>query len=470
VEINRPKLHFTPVKNWMNDPNGLVYYQGEYHLFYQHNPFDNVWGPMHWGHAVSKDLLNWEHLDIALKPDELGTIFSGSAVVDEKNSSRLFEDENGGLVAFYTNHYEEGGQVRETQSMAYSKDRGRTWIKYDKNPIIENPGIKDFRDPKVFYHKDTGKWIMILSAGNKAMIYISENLKDWQYVSEFGENLGAKTGIWECPDLFELEVANTGEKLWVLKFDLVRHKENTQSQTKYFVGDFDGKNFSMLNPESTWIDFGRDFYAAQSWSNLPNSRSIWLGWMSNWDYANKIPANDWRSAMTIPREIGLVRAEERYFLAQKPVREIKNSREKIHGEEEFLIRSKEYPIEASAEISLEIEKYKDFEIRFENSLGEYVDLTYNSEGSKVIFKREKSGVTEFSESFEKEMEIGPLIGMEGDELKVNILLDQNSIEVFFNDGIDVITNLIFPKEEINKMSLTSAKDQVRVKKLDIWSL
>jgi len=311
-EKHRPQIHFSPEENWMNDPNGLVYYKGEYHLFYQYHPHSSVWGPMHWGHAVSEDLLHWEHLPIALKPDEyVGMAYSGSAVVDWNDTSGFFGGKSG-IVLIYTSTLEEEKGGHQQQSIAYSKDKGRTWVKYKDNPVISNKDKEDFRDPKVFWHEETERWIMVLVSGDRVEFHASKNLKEWYYLSEFGENRGTHKGVWECPDLFSLKSSQENiEKIWVLKVDVQKGALAGGSGGQYFIGHFDGERFKEVEhyKENYWLDHGRDFYAAQSWNDLPgeDERRIWLAWMSNWDYANQIPTEKWRSAMSIPREVEFIK-------------------------------------------------------------------------------------------------------------------------------------------------------------------
>ena len=289
----RPQFHFTPQEKWMNDPNGLVYNDGVYHLFYQYYPDDIVWGPMHWGHATSKDMIHWDHKPIALYPDELGLIFSGSAVVDSNNSSGFGTKENPPLVAIFTYHLMEGEKAGrkdfQTQGIAYSLDNGNTWTKYEGNPVIGNDGIKDFRDPKVFWDEDTSQWVLILVAGDHAKFYKSSNLKDWELMSEFGKDKGAHGGVWECPDLFKLKVGETEEEKWVLLISINPGAPNGGSGTQYFVGEFDGTNFTTNHEDIKWLDYGMDNYAGVTYNNVPNKDRLFIGWMSNWNYARDTP-------------------------------------------------------------------------------------------------------------------------------------------------------------------------------------
>ncbi|HWS60197.1 MAG TPA: glycoside hydrolase family 32 protein, partial [Flavobacterium sp.] len=318
-ELYRPNFHFTPKKGWMNDPNGMFYYNGYYHLFYQYYPDSNVWGPMHWGHAISTDLITWTEKPIALYPDEKGYIFSGSAVVDLKNTSGFGSLENPPIVAMFTYHdpkKEKSGEINtQSQGIAYSLDEGLTWKKYEANPIIKNPNIKDFRDPKMTWDNIHKQWLMVLAAGDKTIFYASKNLKDWELLSDFGKNIGAHGGVWECPDFFPVHVDGSDEYKWVLLLSINPGGPNGGSATQYFVGDFDGKTFTLdktfsqdiKEKQALYIDYGRDNYAGVTWSNISevDGRKLFVGWMSNWQYAEKVPTEKWRSSMTIPRELVL---------------------------------------------------------------------------------------------------------------------------------------------------------------------
>src|SRR5437773_1097059 len=322
---HRPRYHFTPERNFMNDPNGLVYFEGEYHLFYQHNPFGSDWGHMSWGHAVSTDLVHWRHLPVALREEGGVMVFSGSAVVDRRNTSGLCGRPGVAcLVAIYAGH----GHGKQTQNLASSRDRGRTWTKYAGNPVLDI-GSKDFRDPKVFWHEPTGRWIMVvaLSEERKIRFYGSADLKSWSPLSDFGP-AGSTKGQWECPDLFELPVeGDPARRRWVLDVDVNPGAPQGGSADQYFVGSFDGTTFRNDNPETQvlWADHGKDFYASLSWSNLPPSdpRRIWIGWMSNWQYAPQDPTSPWRGMLTVPRALKLAALPAGLRLVQEPVAELR---------------------------------------------------------------------------------------------------------------------------------------------------
>jgi fructan beta-fructosidase len=322
-EPYRLQLHFSPPAHWMNDPNGMVYYKGVYHLFYQYYPDSTVWGPMHWGHATSTDLIHWQHQPIALYPDSSGYIFSGSAVVDSSNTSGFGKKGIVPLVAIFTHHDPKGEKAGtstyQNQSLAYSLDEGKTWTKYAGNPVLKNPGIKDFRDPKVSWYEAGKKWIMTLATLDRITFYSSPNLKDWTKEREYGKDIGAHGGVWECPDLFPLQY--NGETIWVLIININPGGPNGGSATQYFTGQFDGHTFTPTATDTRWLDYGPDEYAGVTWANFGN-RKVFLGWMSNWQYADKVPTEKWRSAMTVPRDLSLDKVGDKYLLRSMPVPEL----------------------------------------------------------------------------------------------------------------------------------------------------
>ncbi|HEY2721802.1 MAG TPA: glycoside hydrolase family 32 protein, partial [Chitinophagaceae bacterium] len=322
-EPHRPQIHFSPREHWMNDPNGMVYYNGIYNLFFQYYPKGNVWGPMHWGHAISKDLIHWAEQPIALYPDSLGYIFSGSAVVDVNNTSGLGQNGKPPLVAVFTQHDPEGEKAGTTtfqnQSIAYSNDAGKTWVKYKNNPVLKNPGIKDFRDPKVSWYENEKKWIMTLATYDRITFFSSKDLRNWTKESEFGKDKGAHGGVWECPDL--VPIIYQDKEVWVLLVSINPGSPHGGSATQYFIGQFDGHAFTSSQTETKWIDDGADDYAGVTWSNT-GKRKIFFGWMSNWQYGTKVPTEKWRSAMTIPRELSLEKINGNYFLRSLPITEL----------------------------------------------------------------------------------------------------------------------------------------------------
>ena len=316
----RPTSHFTPAQNWMNDPNGLLFYKGKYHLFFQHNPSGILWGNMSWGHAVSTDLFHWDHLPVAIPYTDSTGMFSGSAVVDFTNTSGFGSLENPPMVAIYTVH--QNDESNQSQHIAYSLDEGITWIKYADNPILDL-GMKDFRDPKVTWDEVNGRWLMTIAKPKefKIAFFSSPDLKSWEHLSDFGP-LGATGGVWECPDLFPLSTPS-GKMKWVLLVSLNPGGVAGGSGTQYFIGDWDGTTFSTDQSSTLWIDYGRDNYAGVTFNHAPNNRRIFIGWMCNWDYAAKLPSPLWRTSMTIPRELALLEVNNKVHLTSEPIVETK---------------------------------------------------------------------------------------------------------------------------------------------------
>ncbi len=478
-EQHRPQFHFSPERGWMNDPNGLVFYDNTYHLFYQHFPDSNVWGPMHWGHAISNDLVHWKNQPIALYPDSLGYIFSGSAVIDHQNTSGFQNGNEKAMVSIFTYHDNEkeraGRMDRESQGIAYSNDKGSTWLKYRGNPVLKNKGDKDFRDPKVFWYEGTKKWIMPLAVGDHLEIFSSPNLKDWIKESDFGKNEGSHGGTWECPDLFPLKTADEKEK-WVLIQNMDRGSVNGGSGTQYFIGQFDGKTFTNDN-ESTkvlWLDYGADNYAGVTWFGAPQSRRIFIGWMSNWDdYANLVPTKGWRSAMTIPREILLVNTPDGLRVSQQPVEELKKLRE-----EKMSIKQKTFSDSLSIsgtnvlkelDLAFDLSKSESTSLGFtiSNSMNEKVTVGYDKTKNEFYIDRTTSGKTEFSKKFAARHS-SPFKAR--DILKIHAFIDNSSIEVFVDDGLIVMTELFFPNEDYFKVALFSKGGSVELLKADIYKL
>lgn len=437
----RPSYHFTPESGWMNDPNGLIYLDGEYHLFYQHFPDSTVWGPMHWGHAVSTDLVNWESLPIALYPDSLGYIFSGSAVFDEKNSSGLGTAENPPMVAIFTYHNAQEAETTsntfQTQAIAFSLDKGRTWEKYEGNPVLPNPGIRDFRDPKVSQITNpdgSNSWIMTLAVLDHINFYSSADLKNWEFLGEFGQTIGAHGGVWECPDLLPFKTPS-GEDKWVLLVSINPGGPQNGSATQYFIGDFENGQFSPDDTMIRWLDYGPDNYAGVTWTNLPSdqNRTLFMGWMSNWLYANVVPTKAWRSAMTLPRELSLFDVDGTLLLKSAPAKEL----EKLRSEEfEVNKLTSALPSEA-VEINAEVNS-DSFSITFSNELDE--NLVITKENGLVSIDRRNAGKSEFHRDFAA-IHSAPM-SWEANEIR--IFLDASSVELFVNNGELVMTSVLFP--------------------------
>ncbi len=480
VEQHRPQFHFTPKSGWMNDPNGMVYFKGEYHLFYQYYPDSTVWGPMHWGHAVSKDLMHWEHLPIALYPDSLGYIFSGSAVVDQNNTSGFSTDGEPPLVAMFTSHNmvgEKAGRTDyETQSIAYSLDKGRTWTKYVNNPVIKNQGSKDFRDPKVTWHEASKQWIVTLAVADHTEFYASTNLKDWSKTGEFGKTEGSHGGVWECPDLFPLKVEGSNTEKWVLIVNINPGGPNKGSAGQYFIGEFDGKTFKNDNKpnETLWLDHGTDNYATVTWSNAPDNRRISLGWMSNWQYANKVPTVVWRSATTLPRELTLKNTSQGIRLIQKAVKEteiLRGSSQDI-SEQTISESLNLKPTTATNELSLTFDLSKttaaDFGIELSNAKGEKVLMGYEKATNRFYVDRSEGGKKDFEKGFAGR-HYAPRTSTDN-LLKMNVYIDVASVELFADEGETVMTDIFFPNEDFKALTLFSKSGAAHLTTGKVWAL
>ncbi|MFD2099746.1 glycoside hydrolase family 32 protein [Flagellimonas iocasae] len=474
TEQYRPQFHFSPPEKWMNDPNGLVYNQGIYHLFYQYYPEDIVWGPMHWGHATSKDLMHWEHKPIALYPDEHGLIFSGSAVVDKNNTSGFAKSGETPLVAIFTYHLMEdekaGSNDFQTQGIAYSLDNGDTWTKYEGNPVIGNEGIRDFRDPKVFWHEESQQWILTLVAGDHAKFYASKNLKEWKHLSDFGKTQGAHGGVWECPDLFPLSVEGSNEQKWVLIISINPGAPNGGSGTQYFIGDFDGEKFTSDQIEPKWVDYGTDNYAGVTYNNTPNGKRIFIGWMSNWDYARDTPTQKWRSAMTLPRELSLHKVAEDYRLKSYPVKQSEALVSMVLAENVLVEphASDTLRIDGLNQSQLELKTVsKDFTLIFKNDMGETLELTLDAKSEAFILNRMKSGKVDFQPEFGNKKHFMPVALTETEIFDIKILLDWSSIELFIDGGIYVMTDQVFPNEPYNSLIIQneSGTSEIRLQSI-----
>ncbi|HSH05062.1 MAG TPA: glycoside hydrolase family 32 protein, partial [Anaerolineae bacterium] len=415
-ERYRPKFHFTPAEKWMNDPNGLVYYEGEYHLFYQYYPEDSVWGPMHWGHAVSRDLVRWAHLPIALYPDRLGYIYSGSVVIDWRGSAGFGAE---AMVAIFT--YHDPITKYQSQGLAYSVDKGRNWSKYEGNPVIEAiVDMPDFRDPKVVWYEEeegAGHWVMVVAASaEKAILfYQSSNLIEWRLVSRFGDGLGGREGLWEMPELFPLMVTETGEVKWVLMVGVDAGAPAGGTGTQYFVGTFDGYRFVSEGGDGSvlWVDYGADFYAAQIWNDEPGGRRIGVGWMSNWLYGLKVPTEGWRGVFSVPRELSLVVTEEGERLVQRPVVELAQWRrgerwwrQEVVGAERPLVMAvggQQMEIKAAMRLGVGV---GEVELGFYYGEEKAAALVYERAGRAYRFERYALATTQFSELFAAEHVVG----------------------------------------------------------------
>lgn len=457
-EQHRLQFHFSPKQHWMNDPNGMVYYNGLYHLFYQHNPEGTTHGPMYWGHATSRDFFNWEEQAIALYPDSLGTIFSGSAVIDKDNTAGFGKN---AMVAIFTHHNAKieaaGTGLHQYQSIAYSNDEGKTWTKYKGNPVLPNPGITDFRDPKVIWHEGGKKWIMSLATKDRITFYSSKNLKEWKKESEFGSDQGGHGGVWECPDLFPLRYK--GRTVWVLLVSINPGGPNGGSATQYFTGDFDGSKFTAHSRREKWLDYGTDNYAGVTWSNT-GERKIFIGWMSNWQYANQVPTKNWRGAATIARDLQIDQIEGEYFVRSVPVREL-DSRLKPVFKKATLTSSK--PLDLSSytktlqgrfKLDLSFDPHSDLEILITNKGGQKLLVGYNDKTNTYYIDRTNAGASNFEAGFAKK-HIAPRISKSG-KAKLSLILDVASAELFADDGLTVMTDIFFPDGLMDGVEISRA--------------
>jgi fructan beta-fructosidase len=480
-ELFRPQVHFTPPQNFMNDPNGLIYYKGKYHLFYQYNPYGKEWGHMSWGHAISSDLMHWKHLPIAIREEDDIMIFSGSAVYDRENSTGLAKGTTGPLIAIFTGY--DNKQQYQTQNLAFSNNKGLIWTKFKDNPVLDLR-LRHFRDPKVFWFEKERKWIVVVSVADRKIIrfYCSVDLKNWHYLSDFGSAGMMDTQFWECPDLFELPVENEKHSTkWVLKVDVIDNAVAGGSGSQYFVGHFDGKQF--LNDNSPdkilWVDYGKDFYAAQTFNNIPKyqKRVVWIAWMNNWQYANHLPTSPWRGQMTLPRKLSLIKTENGIRLFQQPVNEIiKLRQDNLHYRDlrispGFDPLNKLHLDQASFEIIAEfkMESSTNFGIKIFWSNRNWVKLGYNNKNRRVFLDRTNSGLTDFHDNFSG-THYAPLNMVQKKNINLHVILDRCNIEVFANNGEVVITDLIFPEGQEVKIQLFSVGGEVIAKSLELFTL
>lgn len=471
-EMFRPVYHHTPVYGWMNDPNGMFYKDGVYHLYFQYNPYGSVWGNMHWGHSTSTDLMHWNFEGCAIVPDAWGAIFSGSCVVDHNNTAGFGK---GAVVAFYTSAKATPWGDVQSQSMAYSLDNGKTFTKYEGNPILTS-SEKDFRDPKVFWYAPGKHWVMMLAVGQHMEIYSSVNLKEWKKESEFGAMQGAHGGVWECPDLVEIPVEGTREKKWVLICNLNPGGPFGGSAAQYFVGSFDGKKFVNESPTQTkWMDWGKDNYATVTWNNAPDGRCIALGWMSNWQYANNVPTRQYRSANTLARDLTLYREGQELYLKSTPSSEVKKARGKKVSIPSFKVSEKHEMVnlfeekQGAYEVEIVIQNAGASKIAFclLNDKGEKVSMYYDLNRKQFVMDRSESGTVDFSKDFPA-VTVAPV--NVDKELTLRLFVDRSSIEAFGEDGKFVMTNLVFPSQPYVKMCFEADKNGYAVKSLNVYKL
>lgn len=472
TEKHRPLYHHTPAYGWMNDPNGMFYKDGVWHLCFQHNPYGSVWGNLSWGHSTSTDLVHWKYEGDPVMPDAWGLIFSGSAVVDKDNTAGFGRD---AIVAFYTSAKPTPWGDNQMQCMAYSTDGGKTFTKYANNPVLTSTE-RDFRDPKVFWYAPGKHWVMMLAVGQQMQIFSSKNLKDWKYESSFGAKQGAHGGVWECPDLVELPVEGTKEKRWVLICNINPGGPFGGSATQYFVGTFDGKKFTNQYPTKTkWMDYGKDHYATVTFSNAPGGRCVAMGWMSNWQYAAIVPTKQYRSANTIARDLSLYRQGGDLLLRCAPSKEIeaarqaKNSLKKFDVKDAYSIENLLDGNEGAYEIELEIKNNGAEKMVFtlQNAKGESVLMYYDVATRQFVMDRSDSGETSFSRDFPA-MTVAPAPDV--NDVKLRLFVDRSSIEAFGDGGKFVMTNLVFPSEPYNSMKFESVRGSFTVKEMNVYKL
>ena len=508
TDYYRPSYHFTPLYGWMNDPNGMVYKDGEYHLYFQYNPYGSKWGNMHWGHAVSKDLVHWEHLDPAIARDPVGHIFSGSSVVDKKNTAGFGKN---AIIAIYTNHSVNHGEV---QCIAYSNDNGRTFTKYEGNPVLTPfDGLKDFRDPKVFWYEKGKCWYMIVSADKETRFYKSKNLKKWDYVSAFGKGLGQQPCQYECPDFFQLPVNGDKKKMkWVMTMNINPGCWFGGSATEYFVGDFDGKKFTCPDADEVkWLDWGKDHYATVTFSNT-GDRVLGITWMSNWQYANLTPFKQNRGANGLPRELKLYEKNGKYYISEDVAPEVYALRKdtknvvdaSVAGEKMLagVAANMEGAFEIEADVTPDANGIAGIEIS--NNKRERTLIYFDMKQGKVVMDRTESGLTDFGKQavpHDIELAWDKQRAAEGKEpariansinykndfalatwaplslcengkktYHVDIFVDKSSVELFLDGGRIAMTNLVFPVAPYENLKLYTQGGKAEFKNLKVHKL
>ncbi|MDE6007111.1 MAG: DUF4980 domain-containing protein [Muribaculaceae bacterium] len=474
-EKYRPAFHHTPLYGWMNDPNGMFYKDGVWHLYYQYNPYGSKWQNLSWGHSTSKDLINWEHHPTAVEPNGLGMVFSGSCAIDHTNSAGFGEN---AVVGLYTS-----ADASQTQSLIWSTDNGETFEIYPGNPVITLES--EARDPNMFWDNEAKQWVMVLAHAldHEMLIFTSPDMKEWTLQSSFGKGIGAQDGVWECPDLFRLPVEGSDENKWVLLCNLNPGGPFGGSATQYFIGDFDGKTFkadvdAQGNIPTKWMDFGKDHYATVSWSDAPNDRRTVIGWMSNWQYAAEVPTMQYRSANTLPREVGLFKGPDgQIYVSSAPSPELIALRDKLTvkiNKADINAKGRTYDLPATnggiCEIIFDMEAKKSdiVKIELKNSEGEKVVMDYKVADHTLSFDRKESGVINFSQDFPS-ITVSPTFETDG-KISLRIFIDKSSIEVFGNNGRFVMTNLVFPTTPYNKLSISSTGGNARIENLKIYSI
>ena len=473
AQVYRPQVHFTPARHWMNDPNGLVYFDGWYHLFFQYNPYGARWGNMSWGHAVSRDLLHWRQLPVAIPQGPRHMIFSGSAVVDWHDTSGFGVDGRPPLVAIYT-AAPRGSRGPQTQNLAYSTDGGWHWRKYAGNPVL-NIGLRNFRDPKVFRYAPGHEWVMVVSraAQRRVSFYVSRDLKTWRYTGDFGP-AGDTRGVWECPDLFELPVQNRpGERRWVLKVDVQQHRPGTGGGGQVFIGRFNGRTFSAIGPHAQTVDLGEDYYASASWSNLPAGGPgvITLGWMDNWLYAQSAPTAPWRGAMAFPRVLSLRREGTTYRLIQRPIAALATLRGASRQLGPFVAPSARRLLAVSARgaaheihTRIDVGRRGRFVLTIGSSDGRQVELGYDARARQFTLRRR--GHYRFSPQFDSD-NAAPLATAHG-RITLNVIIDRSSVEAFVNHGALTAAEGFYARGGAYTVSVRTTR--ARIERMRIWRL
>lgn len=474
-EKYRPAYHHTPLYGWMNDPNGMFYKDGVWHLYYQWNPYGSKWQNMTWGHSSSKDLVTWEHQPAAIAPNGLGTVFSGSSVVDTENSAGFGKD---AVVSLYTS-----ADVSQIQSLAHSNDDGRTFEIYPANPIITLES--EARDPNMFWDAANKRWVLSLAhaLNHEMLFFTSPDLKEWTLQSAFGNGIGAQDGVWECPDLFKLKVEGSDDEKWVLVCNINPGGPFGGSATQYFVGDFDGTTFTADKDAdgsipTKWMDYGKDHYATVSWSNAPDGRRTLIGWMSNWQYAAEVPTMQYRSANTLPREAGLFKGpDDRLYLSSTPSPELVTLRDseivKVNNKS-INRKGREFALPTSNDgiceilLDLDCKKADSIDIKIANKSGEFVTMRFNPSNHTLSFDRRHSGIVDFSQDFPA-VTVAPTFD-NGKKVSLRIFIDKSSMEVFGHNGKFVMTNLVFPNEPYSTLSVTADGGNARIENLKIFSI
>lgn len=468
TEQYRPQFHFSPATNWCNDPNGLVYNNGTYHLFYQHNPFGNRWGHMTWAHASSTDLIHWKHLPIAI-PEENGImIFSGTCVVDKNNTSGFGKDGKLPMVAVYTGHIENKNQ---SQNIAYSLDDGITWTKYANNPVLDLHKV-DFRDPKIFWYEPKKYWVMnvMLPVEHKVQFYSSKNLKDWKHLSDFGP-VGDTSGVWECPDLTPVTVEGMPDKKkWLLQMSM-------NASMQYFAGEFDGVKFTNENPENKIYrpDYGPDYYAAIAYNQLPATHlPAAIGWVNNWNYANDIPTTPWKSAMSIPRNLSIQKNGNEWVLIQKPIAALNSLRKEMYKSADISVTDKKIlPVKSNQfELQVDMEPAADAVCGLRLAVGNnnYFEVGYNAAAKTFYIDRSKSGNVSFSENFKKLTHFEKSIALKNNKIHLQVFYDNSIAEIYVNGGEAVFTAQLFPDTGNKGIELFNMGSKSKFKNLHIWEM